>query len=76
MIDLATIRAPRARNRRRGMISSAARRAMEEAARALTDAVPALVGDEAMAERERLRREDELRATAQRELDLGGKSWA
>ena len=49
---------------------------MEEAARALTDAVPALVGDEAMAERERLRREDELRTTAQRELDLGGKSWA
>ncbi len=58
------------------MISAAARRAMEEAARALTDAVPALVGDEAMAERERLRLKDELRASAQRELELGGKSWA
>lgn len=57
-------------------MSAAACHAMEEAARALTDAVPALVGDEAMAERERLRRENELRATAQRELDLGGKSWA
>lgn len=58
------------------MMSAAARRAMEEAARALTDAVPALVGDEAMAERERLRREDERRATAQRELELGGEPWA
>lgn len=76
MNDVATFRAPRARYRRRGKMSAAACRAMEEAARALTDAVPALVGDEAMAERERLRREDELKATAQRQLDLGGKSWA
>lgn len=57
------------------MISSAARRAMEEAAKALTDAVPALTGEEAMAERDRLRRVDDLKLAAQRELDLGGKSW-
>lgn len=76
VIDMATFSAPRAQRRRQGTMSLAARRAMEAAAMALTDAVPALLGDDALAERERLRREDELKATAQRELGLGGKPWA
>lgn len=45
---------------------------MQRAALALTDAVPALVGDDALAERERLRLEDEARRAAQTCLLLGG----
>lgn len=56
-------------------ISTGARVAMERAAQALTDAVPALLGEEALAERERLRREDSLKESPQRELDIGGKPW-
>lgn len=73
---MATYRAPRARHGQHGIMSAAARCAMEEAARALTDAVPALLGDDALAERDRLRRQDELKASAQRELVVGGKPWA
>lgn len=53
---MAIYRAPRQQLRRRGPVSDSARRAMELAALALTDSVPALVGDEALAERDRLRR--------------------
>lgn len=45
---------------------------MQLAALALTDAVPALLGDEAIAERERLRVEDEARRNAQAVLPFGG----
>jgi hypothetical protein len=48
---------------------------MELAALALTDTVPGLVGDEALAERERIRQETERRDSAQRQLDEGGIRW-
>lgn len=58
------------RKRRRKPVSAAGVRAMHAAALALTDAVPALVGDEALAERERLRLEVEARRTMQAALPL------
>jgi len=70
-----TDHARRSRYRRRGIASASARRAMELAALALTDAVPGLVGDEALAERERIRQETERRDSAQRQLDEGGIRW-
>ena len=73
--DVSTHRARRSRYRRRGPASAAARQAMERAALALTDAVPGLVGDEALAERERIRQETERRDSAQRQLDEGGIRW-
>ncbi|WP_206141060.1 hypothetical protein [Stenotrophomonas maltophilia] len=48
---------------------------MEIAALALTDAVAALVGDDAIAERERLRQLTDRQDSAQRQLDEGGKPW-
>lgn len=45
---------------------------MQMAALALTDAVPALIGDDALAERERLRLEDEGRRNMQGILPLLG----
>ncbi|KRG81625.1 hypothetical protein ABB31_04325 [Stenotrophomonas pavanii] len=72
---MATHHAHRSMYRRRGPASAAARQAMERAALALTDAVPGLVGDEALAERERIRQETERRDSAQRQLDEGGIRW-
>lgn len=68
---MATYRAPRSRHRRRGQISESARRAMEAAALALTDAVPALTGEEALAERDRLRRQQIQTDNRQPCLPLG-----
>lgn len=76
MLDVTIYRTPRQRHRRRGPVSSAARRAMEIAALALTDAVPGLVGDAALAERERLRQLTDRQNSAQRQLDEGGEPWA
>ncbi len=73
--DVGTDHARRSQYRRRGIASASARRAMELAALALTDAVPGLVGDEALAERERIRQETERRDSAQRQLDEGGIRW-
>ncbi len=56
MRNVAIYRAPKQQLRRRGPIGDSARRAMEQAALALTDSVPALLGEEALAERDRLRR--------------------
>ncbi|HDS1131483.1 TPA: hypothetical protein QDZ99_004596 [Stenotrophomonas maltophilia] len=56
MRNVAIYRAPKQQLRRRGPIGDSARRAMELAALALTDSVPALLGEEALAERDRLRR--------------------
>ena len=68
---VAIYRSPQAsRKRRRKPVSAAGVRAMHAAALALTDAVPALVGDEALAERERLRLLDEARHTTQGVLSL------
>lgn len=65
--------APRApRSRQRKTVSSATRRGLQLVALALTDAMPALVGDEAMAERERYRVEVEAKRNAQGVLPLGG----
>lgn len=58
--------------RRCKAVSATGLQAMQMAACALTDAVPALIGDDALAERERLRLEDEARRTAQAVLPLGG----
>ena len=49
---------------------------MELAALALTDAVPPLLGDAALAERERFRQYTERKDGAQRQLDEGGIPWA
>ncbi len=73
--DVAIHHAHRSKYRRRGRASASAWRAMELAALALTDAVPGLVGDEALAERERIRQETERRDSAQRQLDEGGIRW-
>lgn len=73
--DVGTDHARRSQYRRRGIASASARRAMELAALALTDAVPGLVGDEALAERERIRQETERSDSAQRQLDEGGIRW-
>lgn len=72
---MASHRAHRSKYRRRGQASASARHAMELAALALTDAVPGLVGEEALAERERIRQETERRDSAQRQLDEGGIRW-
>ncbi len=48
---------------------------MELAALALTDAVPPLLGDAALAERERFRQQTERKDSAQRQLDEGGIPW-
>ena len=61
-----------AKGRRR--VTAAAAQAMRLAELALTDAVPPLLGDDALAERERYRREDEARRSAQGLLPLGGCS--
>ncbi|AVH91684.1 hypothetical protein AL480_12885 [Stenotrophomonas maltophilia] len=63
--------APRSKYRWRGRASASARQAMELAALALTDAVPGLVGDEALAERERMRRRQEKQDNRQHCLPLG-----
>ncbi len=68
---MAIYHAHRSKYRRRGTASAAARQAMELAALALTDAVPGLVGDEALAERERLRQQQEQQDNRQRCLPLG-----
>lgn len=51
--DVAAHHAHRFRYRRRGVASASAQQAMELAALALTDAVPGMIGEEALAERER-----------------------
>lgn len=61
---------PSRRTRSRKVVSTAGLRAMQMAALALTDAVPALIGDDALAERERLRLEDQARRSAQGALPL------
>ncbi len=71
---MARIKPQAVRRSRRPAMSPAARQAMQLAALALTDAVPPLLGDEALAERERYRREDEARRSAQGLLPLGGCS--
>jgi len=71
VIDVAIYRAPRTRVRRRGTITDSACRAMELAALALTDAVPGLTGDEALAMRERLRQRQLLMDEPQACLPLG-----
>ncbi|MGV8959219.1 MAG: hypothetical protein ACOH1V_02370 [Stenotrophomonas sp.] len=61
-------RAPRRRNRK--PVSDAARRGLQLMAQALSDAMPAMDADEALAERERYRIEDEGKRSAQGVLDL------
>ncbi|MBA0283842.1 hypothetical protein D5301_19020 [Stenotrophomonas sp. MH181796] len=68
---MATHHAHRSRYRRRGIASASARQAMELAALALTDAVPGLVGEEALAERERIRQRQEQQDNRQHSLPLG-----
>ncbi len=68
---MATHHAHRSRYRRRGQASASARQAMEMAALALTDAVPALIGEEALAERERIRQRQEQQDNRQHCLPLG-----
>jgi len=71
VIDVAIDRAPRARRTcRRRRISQAARAHIGEAMRLLYGDAPGLQGEEALAERERYRREDEARACAQGVLPL------
>jgi len=61
---------PSRRTRHRKAASATGLRAMQMAALALTDAVPALIGDDALAERERMRIEVEARRSAQGALPL------
>lgn len=68
---MTTHHAHRSRYRRRGIASASARQAMELAALALTDAVPGLIGEEALAERERIRRRQEQQDNRQLGLPLG-----
>ncbi|MBA0254444.1 hypothetical protein D7T50_03850 [Stenotrophomonas maltophilia] len=68
---MATHHAHRSKHRRRGLPSASARQAMELAALALTDAVPGLIGEEAMAERERIRQRQEQQDNRQHCLPLG-----
>lgn len=70
-IDVAIHHAPRSKCRWRGPASASARHAMELAALALTDAVPGLIGDEALAERERIRQRQEQQDNRQHCLPLG-----
>lgn len=63
--------AHRSKYRRRGQASASARQAMEIAALALTDAVPGLIGEEALAERERIRQRQEQHDNRQHCLPLG-----
>lgn len=65
--------ASRRKRRHRKAVSATGLRAMQSAALALTDAVPALIGDDALAERERLRLEDEAKLATQTVLALGGE---
>lgn len=69
--DVGTDHARRSQYRRRGIASASARRAMELAALALTDAVPGLIGEEALAERERIRQRQEQHDNRQHCLPLG-----
>lgn len=70
---MAIDRVPRAsRKRRRKQATATGLRAMQLAALALTDAVPPLLGDEALAERERLRLEVDAQRMMQGVLKLGG----
>lgn len=69
--DVGTDHARRSQYRRRGTASASARRAMEVAALALTDAVPGLIGEEALAERERIRQRQEQLDNRQHCLPLG-----
>lgn len=61
---------PSRRTRHRKAVSATGLRGMQLAALALTDAVPALIGDDALIERERMRLEDEARLTMQAVLPL------
>lgn len=71
MLDMAIFHAPRApRMAGRRAISSAARAHIAEAMRVLYGDAPGLQGDEALAERERYRCEDEAREAAQTLLPL------
>lgn len=71
MLEMAIYRAPRAPHPAgRKTISPVARQHMAEAMRLLYDNAPGLSGDEALAERERFRREDEAREDPQSALPL------
>lgn len=71
MLEMAIYRAPRAPHPAgRKPISPVARQHMDEAMRLLYGNAPGLSGDEALAERERFRREDEARTDPQSALPL------
>lgn len=71
MLEMTIYRAPRAPHPAgRRTISPVARQHMDEAMRLLYDNAPGLSGDEALAERERFRREDEARTDPQVALPL------
>lgn len=71
MLEMAIYRAPRAPHPAgRKTISPVARQHMDEALRLLNGDTPGLTGEDALAERERLRREDAARDAVQSELPL------
>ncbi|ASK91852.1 hypothetical protein KWH04_09800 [Xanthomonas campestris pv. trichodesmae] len=71
MLEMAIYRAPRAPHPAdRKPISPVARQHMDEALRLLNGDTPGLTGEDALAERERLRREDAARDAVQSELLL------
>lgn len=71
MLDMAIYRAPRApRIVGRRVLSPTAQQCVAEALRLLCDGAPGLVGDEAWAEHERVRIEDEARGMKQAVLPL------
>lgn len=70
--EVAIFRAPRAsHNRHRRVAGPVGRQAIEEAERLLSGDLPGLTGDDALAERERLRRQDEDGQSRQGRLPLG-----
>ncbi|MEN5208007.1 hypothetical protein ABE493_07775 [Stenotrophomonas terrae] len=72
VIDVAIYRVPRAsRRNRRKVLSVEARRAIDEAMALLSGGETGLQGDDALAERERLRVEAEAARQRQGELTLG-----
>lgn len=70
--EVVTFRAPRApHDRHRRVVGPLGLQAIEEAERLLAGDVRGLVGDDALAERERLRRQDEDGRNRQGHLPLG-----
>jgi hypothetical protein len=71
VLEVAIYRAPRApRSAGRRVLSPAAQRHVAEAMRVLAGEAPGLAGDEALAERERYRREQAAQAEPQAVLPL------